>query len=167
MRLTRDEIESLAQAFKTGNLHPPQTALYAFASLLAGDQPVEAIGESFTAAQRTVWVLTGVTDASLIRVRASSACDYWSWERPGTTDERRGEELEATLWPLSALRSLDVTRVRDTTTWGDHSKYEWEADWAVTLRDGKAISFPTSDAVLDPADSERVALLMAVIRSHF
>jgi hypothetical protein len=166
MRLTRDEFEKLAITFKTGDQGAPQTALYAFASLLAGDQLADAFGESFTAAQRTVWVLTGVTDASLIRVRASSACDGWSWQRPGTKDENRGEELEATLWPLSALRSLNVTRVRDTTTWGDHSKYEWEADWAVTLRDGKAISFPSSDAVLNQTDSERVALLMTVIRSH-
>lgn len=164
--LTRDAIESLAKAFETGNLRPPKTALCAFASLLADDKPVEAIGESFTAAQRTVWVLTGVTEASLISVRASSACNFWSWQWPGSTDERRGEELEATLWPLSALRSLKVTQVRDTTMPGDNSKYEWEADWAVTLRDGKPISFPSSDAVLYPADSERVAHLMAVIRSH-
>lgn len=156
----------MAQPFKTGNLHPPRTALTAFASLLADDEPVQVIGESFSAAERTVWVLTGVTHASLIRVHASSACEYWSWERPGATDEREGEELEATLWPLSAVRSLNVTRVRDTTTWGDNSSYEWEADWAVTLRDGKVISFPSSDAGLNPADSERVALLIAVIRSH-
>jgi hypothetical protein len=166
MRLTRDEIQSLAKRFKTYDPHPPLTALCAFASLLADDELVEAIGESFTAEQRAVWVLTGVTDASLIRVRASSACDRWSWERPGTRDEHRDEKSEATLWPLSAVRSLNVTRVRDTTEPGDNGKYEWEADRALTLRGGEVISFPSSDAVLNSADSERVALLMAVIRSH-
>ena len=167
MRRSREEFEKLAITFKTGDPRPPQTALYAFASLLADDEIVEAIGESFTAAQRTVWVLTGVTDASLIHVLASSACDGWSWQEPGTEDQRRGERLEeATLWPLSAVRSLNVARVRDTTEMGDHSRYEWDSDWVVTLRDGKTISLPSSDAILNPADRERIESLIAVIRQH-
>jgi hypothetical protein len=167
MRRSREEFEKLAITFKTGDPRPPQTALYAFASLLADDEIVEAIGESFTAAQRTVWVLTGVTDASLIHVLASSACDGWSWQEPGTEDQRRGERLEeSTLWPLSALPSLEVARVRDTTARGDHSRYEWEADWVVTLRDAKKISLLPSQRVPNRADQERIESLVAVIRSH-
>lgn len=164
--MTRDQLQSLAQGFESVYRKPPQTALYAFASLCAEDKIVGTIGETFTADQRTVWVLTGVTDTSLIRVQASSACENWCWEWPGKTPEREGEQLEATLWPLSAVRSLNVTRVHDTTTRGDNSQYGWETDWAVTMRDGKTISIPSSAAFLSTADTERVARLIAVIRSH-
>lgn len=166
MRRSRDEFEKLATTFKTVAAHPPQTALFAFASLLAGDTLAEAIGESFTVERRTVWVLTGITDASLIRVHASSACDGWSWREPGSEDQHRGEDLAATLWPLSALRSLKVARVGDDTTGQGDSAFEWDADWVVTLRDGETISLPSSDAVLNLADRERVESLMAVIRQH-
>jgi hypothetical protein len=168
MRRSREEFENLATKFKKDGPRPPQTALYAFASLLADDELVESIAESFTTAQpRTVWVLIGITDASLIRVRASSACDGWSWQEPGTEEQRRGELLEeSTLWPLSALRSLEVARVRDTTARGDHSRYEWEADWVVTLRDAKRISLLPSQKVPNRAEQERIESLIAVIRQH-
>lgn len=93
---------------------------------------------------RTVRALTGITDKSLIRVQASSACTSWSWFDPGSEDHLRSEELEATLWPLSALRSLKVSWVRDATAQGDHSQYEWDAAWVVTLLGGQTISLPAS-----------------------
>jgi hypothetical protein len=166
MRLSRGEIETLAQTFKTLNRHPPQHALFAFASLLADDKLAESIGESFTDAQdRTVWVLTGITDASLIRVRASSAHDGWSWQEPGSKDQQRDEDLAATRWPLAALRSLNVAHVQDATFQGD-SEFEWDADWAVSLLGGEMISLPASTATANRTTRERVESLIAVIRSH-
>ena len=147
-------------------MHPPETAVFAFASLLAGDTLAAAIGESFTVEKRTVWDLIGITDASLIRVHASSACDGWSWKHPGSEDQQRGEDLVATLWPLSALRSLKVARVGHDTTGQEDSAFEWDAAWVLTLRDGKTISLPSSDAILNPADRERIESLIAVIRQH-
>jgi hypothetical protein len=166
MRRSQDEIESLVKTFKTPNWHPPETAVFAFASLLAGDALAAAIGESFTVEERTVWDLIGITDSSLIRVHASSACDGWSWKRPGSGDQQRGEDLVATLWPLSALRSLKVERVGHDTTGQEDSAFEWDAAWVLTLRDGKTISLPSSDAILNPADRERIESLIAVIRQH-
>lgn len=49
---------------------------------------------------------------------------------------------------------------------GDHSQYEWDSDWVVTLRDGQTISLPSSDAILNPADRERIESLIAVLRQH-
>ena len=164
--LTRDQLDSSAKALETRGYRPPMTALWAFASLLADETPVEVIGESFTVGERTVWVLTGVTDACLISVRASSATRYWSWQVPSSAADRPGEDLEASLWPLSAVRSLKVTRVRDTTERGDNSKFEWEAGWTVTLRDGKVLSFPSPEAEQYSADSERIENLVALIRGH-
>lgn len=167
MRLSRDEIETLAQTFSTSNMDPPHTALFAFVSLLADDKLAESIGESFTDAQgRTVWVLTGITDASLIRVQASSPCDGWSRHKAGSDGERQGEDLEATRWPLSALRSLKVAGVRDTTEPSDNSQYESEAVWVVTLTDGEEVSVPASRTLPFRVDSERVKSLIEVIRSR-
>jgi len=166
MRRSRDEFEKLATTFKTVAAHPPQTALFAFASLLAGDTLAEAIGESFTVERRTVWVLTGITDASLIRVHASSACDGWSWKHPGSEDQQRDEDLVATLWPLSALRSLKVARVGHDTTGQEGSAFEWDAAWVVTLLGGEEVSVPASETIPSRADSERVESLIAVIRTH-
>jgi hypothetical protein len=84
MRLSQEEIETLAKTFKTLNMNPPQTALYAFAALQSDDALTESIGERFTVNGRTVWALTGITDKCLIRVRASSACESWSWSSPGS-----------------------------------------------------------------------------------
>ena len=166
MRLSQDEIRELATTFKTSNRHPPHTALYAFASLLADDKLAESVGESFTdAEERRVWVLTGITDASLIRVCASSAYDGWSWQEPGSEDQQRNEDLAATRWPLAALRSLNVVHVQDATFPGD-SAYGWSADWCVTMRDGETIRLPSSDALLNPADRERIESLIAVICQH-
>jgi hypothetical protein len=166
MKRSQDEIESLVETFRTFTMHPPETAVFAFASLLADDTLAASIGESFTDAKRTVWVLTGITHASLIRVRASSACDGWSWKYPGSGDQQRGEDVVATLWPLSALRSLKVERVGHDTTGQEDSAFEWDAGWVVTLRDGKTISLPSSDAILNSADRERIESLIAVVRQY-
>ena len=164
MRLSQDEIRELATTFKTSNRHPPHTALYAFASLLADDKLAESIGESFTGAEeRRVWILTGITDASLIRVCASSAYDGWSWQEPGSEEQQGDEDLAATRWPLAALRSLNVAHVHDATFRGG-IEFEWAADWAVTLLGGETISLPASTA--NRTTRERVESLIAVIRSR-
>ena len=166
MRRSQDEIESLVKTFRTFTMHPPETAVFAFASLLAGDTLAAAIGESFTVENRTVWDLIGITDASLIRVHASSACDGWSWKYPGSEDQQRDEDLVATLWPLSALRSLKVARVGHDTTGQEGSAFEWDAAWVVTLLGGEEVSVPASEMIPSRADSERVESLIAVIRQH-
>jgi hypothetical protein len=166
MRRSQDEIESLVKTFRTFTMHPPETAVFAFASLLAGDPLAAAIGESFTVEKRTVWDLIGITDARLIRVHASSACEGWSWKHPGSGDQQRGEDLVATLWPLSALRSLTVARVSHDTTGQKDSAFEWDADWAVTLLGGETISLPASTETANRTTREQVESLLAVIRTH-
>jgi hypothetical protein len=166
MGRSQDEIESLVKTFTTFTMHPPETAVFAFASLLAGDTLAAAIGESFTVEKRTVWDLIGITDASLIRVHASSACDCWSWTHPGSDDQQRGEDIVATLWPLSALRSLKVARVGHDTTGQKDSAFEWDAAWVVTLLGGEEVSVPASEMIPSRADRERVESLIAVIRTH-
>jgi len=166
MRRSQDEIESLVKTFRTFTMHPPETAVFAFASLLAGDTLAAAIGESFTVENRTVWDLIGITDASLIRVHASSACDGWSWKYPGSEDQQRDEDLVATLWPLSALRSLKVARIGHDTTGQEDSAFEWDAAWVVTLLGGEEVSVPASEMIPSRADGERIESLIAVIRRH-
>lgn len=166
MRLSQEEIETLAQTFKMLNMHPPQTALYAFAALQADDALTESIGERFTVNGRTVWALTGITDKSLIRVQASSACESWSWLSPGSEEDRKGEDLGATLWPLSALRSLKVAGVRDATWQGDSRQHLYDAAWVVTLRGGDEVSLPACKTMPNRVDNERVNSLIAAIRSR-
>jgi hypothetical protein len=166
MRLSQEEIETLAQTFKMLNMHPPQTALYAFAALQADDALTESIGERFTVNGRTVWALTGITDKSLIRVQASSACESWSWSEKGTEEDRQGEVLEATLWPLSAVRSLKVSGVRDTTWEVGSVQFEYDAAWAVTLRGGDEVSVPASEMMSNRVEIERANSLIAAIRSR-
>jgi hypothetical protein len=132
--------------------------------LLAEEALTQAIGESFTVDSRTVVVLTGITYTSLIRVRASSTHEGWSWQEPGSDDQQRGEDLTATRWPLSAVRSLHVTRVSGMTGRGD-SAFEWEADWVLTLPGGETISLPASKGgAPNPAEAERIESLIAAIR---
>jgi hypothetical protein len=163
MKYSRDELQKLATTFRTSTWQPPQMALCAFASLLAEEALTQAIGETFTAESRTVWVLTGTTYTSLIRVRASSTRDGWSWQEPGSKDQQRGEDLAATRWPLSAVRSLNVARVSGMTARGD-SAFEWEADWVLTLPDGETISLPASRVTPSQAEADRVESLIAAIR---
>jgi hypothetical protein len=163
MRYSREELLTLATKFRTPAWQPPQTAIYAFASLLAEEALTQAIGESFTVESRTVWVLTGITYTSLIRVRASSTREGWSWHEPGSDDQQRGEDLAATRWPLSTVRSLNVARVSDMTGQGD-SAFEWKADWVLTLLGGETISLPASKVAPNQAEAERVESLIAAIR---
>jgi hypothetical protein len=164
MRRSRDELETLAQRFSTTAGHPPRTAIYAFAALLADDKLGEAIGESFTAEAREIWVLTGITDASLIHVHASSACIGWGWEEPGSEEDVRGEEVEATLHLLTAIRSFKVARIHSTGGPQDHNEYHWDAAWTVTLRDGETISLPASELASNHRGRDRVEPLIAAIR---
>jgi hypothetical protein len=166
MRISHEEFETLAETFNASNRHPPQTALYAFAALLADGGLIESIGECFTVNARTVWALTGITDKSLIRVQASSACDSWGWSEKGTEEDRQGEVLEATLWPLSAVRSLKVSGVRDTTWEVGSVQFEYDAAWAVTLRGGDEVSVPASEMMSNRVDIERANSLIDAIRSH-
>lgn len=168
MRISQDEFEKLAITFKVADVLPPRSALFAVASLLADHTLAESIGELFTDAQdRTVWVLTGITDASLIRVRASSSREGWSWSEPGSEDQQRGERMEeATRRPLSDLRSLDVARVGDDTSGYEDGGVEWDTEWIVRLRDDRNIRLPSPDAVPNLADRERVESLIAALRQH-
>ena len=137
----------MAARFKTSIGHlPPPVAVEAFASLLGKERLNDPIGEVFpTDEEGTVWVLTGITDRSLIHVRVSSVLNGWSWQNLGTVDERQGKDLAATLWPLTALRSLTVDRVIDTAGRSD-GPFEWDTNWVVTLSGGDTVSIPSNDS---------------------